>query len=286
MRVAYLGPAGTNTHDALLAAAGGAELDAVPCATVHEAIAAVEGGDAERGFVPFENSIEGAVRSTLDTLAFEAGSVTIAGEHDHRIHHALIAGRELELSAIGQVISHEQAGAQCARFLRESLPGVAVRPESSTAEAVRIVASSDEPWAAIGPPAAAKLYGAVVLRDEIGDEDDNVTRFVWIAPSGARPGGGGPWRTTLIFSELGADHPGALVDALTEFSSRAVNLTRLESRPLRRELGRYMFFVDIEGSDSQPAVADAIDALRGKAENVRVLGSYPVNAGGVPGTPP
>ena len=128
MRVAYLGPAGTNTHDALLAAAGGAELDAVPCATVHEAIAAVEGGDAERGFVPFENSIEGAVRSTLDTLAFEAGSVTIAGEHDHRIHHALIAGRELELSAIGQVISHEQAGAQCARFLRESLPGVSRPP--------------------------------------------------------------------------------------------------------------------------------------------------------------
>jgi prephenate dehydratase len=92
------------------------------------------------------------------------------------------------------------------------------------------------------------------------------------------------WRTTLIFSELGADHPGALVDALTEFSSRDVNLTRLESRPLRRELGRYMFFMDIEGPDSQPAVAKAIEALRGKAENVRVIGSYPVNAGGIPGT--
>jgi prephenate dehydratase len=286
MRVAFLGPAGTNTHDALRAAAGGDAIDEIACSTVHEAIAAVESGDAERAFVPFENSIEGAVRSTLDTLAFEAASVTIAGEYDHSIHHALVAAREIELGDVAVVISHEQASAQCARFLRENLPGIRTRPESSTAEAVRIVAESDEPWAAIGPPAAAELYGAVVLRDEIGDEDDNVTRFVWIAPSDVRPAGDGRWRTTLIFSELGADHPGALVDALTEFSSREVNLTRLESRPLRRELGRYMFFVDIDGPDSEPAVADAIEALRGKAENVRVLGSYPVNAGGVPGTLP
>ncbi len=283
MRVAYLGPTGTNTHDALLAAADVAAFEAVPCATVHEAISAVEDGHAERGFVPFENSIEGAVRSTLDTLAFDAGSVTIAGEHDHRIHHALIAGRELKLSEVEAVISHEQASAQCARFLREHLPGASTRRESSTAEAVRLVASSGRPWAAIGPPGAAELYGGVVLRDEIGDEDDNVTRFVWVAPSGVRPSGDGVWRTTLIFSELGADHPGALVDALTEFSSRAVNLTRLESRPLRRELGRYMFFVDVEGPDSVPEVAEAIEALRGKAENVRILGSYPVNAGGIPG---
>jgi prephenate dehydratase len=283
MRVAYLGPPGTNSHDALRAAAGQAVIEELPCPTVHDAIAAVESGQAERGFVPFENSIEGAVRSTLDTLAFEAGAVTIAGEHDHAIHHALIAASDMDLGDVTAVISHEQASAQCARFLRESLPGVPTRVASSTAEAARIVISSGEPWAAIGPPGAAELYGGAVLRDEIGDEPDNVTRFVWIALADVEPEGDGRWRTTLIFSELGADHPGALVEALTEFSSRDVNLTRLESRPLRRELGRYMFFVDIDGSDGEPAVADAIEALRRKAENVRVLGSYPVNAGGVPG---
>ena len=283
MRVAYLGPAGTNTHDALRAAAAGAEIDEVPHPSVHEAIAAVERGDADRAFVPFENSIEGAVRSTLDTLAFEARSVKIAGEHDRPIHHALVAGAEIDLTRVEAVVTHEQASAQCARFLREHLPAAEIRVASSTAEAARIVAQAGEPWVAIATPAAAELYGGIVLRDGIGDETDNVTRFVWVAPADVRPGGEGAWRTTLIFSELGEDHPGALVDALTEFSSRAVNLTRLESRPLRRELGRYMFFVDIEGPDDDPTVAAAIDALRGKAESVRVLGSYPVNAGGVPG---
>lgn len=283
MRVAFLGPAGTNTHDALRAAAAGAEIEEMPCATVHETIAAVEAGAAERGFVPLENSIEGAVRSTLDTLAFEAGSVGIVGEHDHEIHHALVAGREIDLSEVEVVISHEQASAQCARFLREHLAGARIRVASSTAEAVRVVTSLEKPWAAIASPGAAELYSGVLLREDIGDEPGNVTRFAWIAPAGLRSTGGGRWRTTLIFSELGADHPGALVDALTEFSSREVNLTRLESRPLRRELGRYMFFVDIEGADTEPAAAGAIEALRGKAESVRVLGSYPVNAGGVPG---
>ena len=104
-----------------------------------------------------------------------------------------------------------------------------------------------------------------------------MTRFVWIAPDGVRAAGNGAWRTTLIFSELGADHPGALVDALTEFSDREVNLVRIESRPLRRGLGRYMFFIDLDGADTDPVVAEAIGALRDKAENVRVLGSYPIS---------
>lgn len=283
MKVAYLGPPGTYTDDALQAAAGAAVIEAVPHASVFDTIAAVELGEADRAFVPFENSIEGAVRATLDTLALDVGSVTIAGEHDHPIHHSLIAGRHLEPSDIEVVISHEQASAQCARYIREYLPRASVRGASSTAEAVRLVTESGEPWAALGGGAAAEQYGGVVLASRVEDEPDNVTRFVWIAPQTVRPEGGGQWRTTLIFSELGEDHPGALVDALTEFSSRAVNLTRLESRPLRRELGRYMFFVDLDGRDADPEVAAAIEALRGKAENVRVLGSYPVNPGGVPG---
>ena len=280
MRVAYLGPAGTFTEDALRAAAPDEEIEPLRAPTVADAILAVERGEAERAFVPFENSIEGSVRSTLDTLAFEAERVTIVGEHDFEVHAHLIAREGVELGDVAAVLSHPQPLAQCARFLRESLPGVERRSVSSTAEAVRMVGEAVRPWAAIGARAAAELYGCVVLREGIEDEPDNVTRFVWIAPSGTEPEGGERWRTSLVFSELGADHPGALVEALQEFSSRDVNLSRIESRPLRRGLGRYMFFCDAEGALDDPPVREALAALRTKAESVRILGSYPVAARG------
>jgi prephenate dehydratase len=275
MRVAYLGPAGTFTEDALREAAPGEGIEALRTPTVADAILAVDRGETERAFVPFENSIEGSVRSTLDTLAFEAEAVTIVGEHDFAVHAHLIAREGIALEDVAAVLSHPQPLAQCARFLREQLPGVERRSVSSTAEAVRMVGESVRPWAAIGARAAADLYGCAVLREGIEDEPDNVTRFVWIAPAGTEPEGGEHWRTSLVFSELGADHPGALVEALQEFSSRDVNLSRIESRPLRRGLGRYMFFCDAEGSLEEPAIRAALEALRGKAESVRILGSYP-----------
>jgi prephenate dehydratase len=276
MRVAYLGPAGTFSEDALRAAAAGLEVDPAPRATVHEAIAAVAEGEADLALVPFENSIEGSVRPTLDALAFDVEGVTIAGEHDQQIRHSLIARERLPPARIERVISHPQVLAQCARFLRAELPGAEAAPSTSSAEAIRAVGSAAAPWVAIGPAATAELYGCTVLREGIEDEPGNVTRFIWIAPATAAVDGVGPWRTTLVFAELGEDHPGALVDALTEFSRRAVNLTRIESRPLRRGLGRYMFFVDLEGREEEDAVAAAIEGLRAKAESVRILGSYPV----------
>ena len=209
--------------------------------------------------------------------------MAIVGEHDHPISHSLIAARQIGLDEIEAVYSHPQASAQCSRFIRAELPRAEVRSAPSTADAVRTVAESSEPWAALAGPSAAAIYGGVVLRDSVEDEADNVTRFVWLAPVGTRPSGGGIWKTTLSFSELGADHPGALVDALTEFSRRGVNLTRIESRPLRRGLGRYMFFCDLEGAVDDEPVTSAVQALRTKAENVRVLGSYPPSASGIPG---
>src|SRR5262249_51203924 len=123
-----------------------------------------------------------------------------------------------------------------------------------------------------------------VLRHGVEDEPDNITRFVWVAPLGTTPAGSGPWRTSLVFAELGEDHPGALVDALKVFSDREVNLTRIESRPLRRGLGRYQFFLAIEGSAAEAPPSSAIEALRSKAESVRVLGSWPISSPpGVPG---
>ena len=276
MKVAYLGPAGTFSEDAVRAAAAHLAVDPLPLATVHEAIAAVADGLADLALVPFENSIEGSVRPTLDALAFDVEGVAIAGEHDQPIRHSLIAREAIALERIARVASHPQVLAQCTRFLRRELPAAEVMAAPSSADAIRTVGSATEPWAAIGPAATAAKYGCAVLRDGIEDEPGNVTRFIWIAPASARIDGSGPWRTTLVFSELGEDHPGALVDALTEFSCRAVNLTRIESRPLRRGLGRYMFFIDLEGRDRDADVAEAIAGLRTKAESVRILGSYPV----------
>ncbi|MFL5907629.1 MAG: prephenate dehydratase [Solirubrobacterales bacterium] len=284
MRIAYLGPRGTFSEDALRAAVGDDEVDSLPAPTVSDAIFAVRQGDADRALVPFENSIEGAVTATLDTLAFDADGVTLVGEYDLPIRHCLIAREQIPLDRIEVVLSHPQASAQCARFIRENLPRAEVRGAPSTAEAVRTVAESDQPWAALGAESAADLYGTAVLRHGVEDEADNITRFVWVAPEGTTPSGSGPWRTSLVFSELGEDHPGALVEALQVFSDRDVNLTRIESRPLRRGLGRYQFFLDIEGAEADQPLVSALDALRSKAESVRVLGSWPIAAPpGVPG---
>jgi prephenate dehydratase len=276
MRIAYLGPAGTFTEDALGEALGDVEFEPLRTNTIHDAIVAVADGAADRALAPYENSIEGSVRGTLDTLAFDADGVKIVGEHDYPVRSHLLTREPVELGQIEAVLSHQQGLAQAARFLRENLPGVELRSVSSTAAAVRMVAESPRPWAAIGSRAAAALYDCTILREGIQDEANNVTRFVWIAPARTDPGAGDSWKTSLVFSELGADKPGALVDALAEFSSRGINLSRIESRPLRSELGRYMFFCDLEGAADQEPVSSAIEALRGKAESVRILGSYPL----------
>lgn len=275
MRIAYLGPAGTFTEDALgEALAESVEYEPLRTPTIRDAILAVEQGEADRALVPFENSIEGSVRSTLDTLAFDAEKVTIIGEYDFAVRAMLLARTTLDLERIERVVSHPQPLAQCDRFLRENLPNAERQSVESTAAAVQIVSESEAPWAAIGAHAAADLYGCEILREGIEDEANNVTRFVWIAPEGTEAAKGNAWKTSLVFSELGEDHPGALVNALQEFSSREVNLSRIESRPLRLELGRYMFFCDLEGALSEPAVSEAVEALRGKADSVRILGSY------------
>lgn len=303
MRVAYLGPAGTFSEDALrqsgFVRSSPESFTPLTCDTLPAAIEAVAEGTADRALVPVENSIEGSVRPTLDGLIANADRVRIAGEYDHPIRSALMSREDHPLDRIEAVISHPQPLAQCARFLATELPKAELRVATSTSAAVREVTAGDRPWAALAPAAAAAIYGCRILREGIEDEPGNVTRFLWLEPrsdgeaetdepapgraptpaaeTDAGPGAGtSDWKTTLVFAELGADHPGALVDALLEFSSRRINLVRIESRPLRRELGRYRFFIDIEGRESDPAVAAAIAALRTKAEWVRVLGSYPV----------
>jgi prephenate dehydratase len=285
MRVGYFGPEGTFTQEALIAATPGAELELVALPTIYDAVMAVHDGLVERALVPIENSLEGSVNATLDALAMETEDVAILGETVHPIRHCLIARSALELSEIEAVVSHPQATAQCARFIRTRLPGARVLAGSSTADAVRTVAEHDGPWAALGNRLAAERYGCQVLRAGVEDVADNETRFVWLGPVDAPPGAPGnsaplgPWKTAIVFWGIGSEAPGWLVRCLSELASREVNLTRIESRPRKQGLGRYMFFVDLEGRDSESHVAEALDALREHVEVLRTLGSFPAWTG-------
>jgi prephenate dehydratase len=194
------------------------------------------------------------------------------------IRNCLVAARPMDLGEIRVVVSHPQPLAQCARFLRLELPDAEVRAATSTAEAVRGVAASPEPWAALGTRLAAELYGGHVLRDRVDDEPDNETRFVWLARAGSPPprnGGAVAWKTSFVFAGAGDASPGWLVRCLSEFAFRGVNLTKIESRPRRGRLGHYLFLVDLEGRADQGAVAEAVAGLHGHCEEVRVLGTYP-----------
>lgn len=278
MRIAYLGPEGTNTHEALLDAAADTtdEPELVSLATIYDCVMAVEQGRAERAFVPIENALEGSVNATLDALAVETEDVAIVGEHVHAIHTCLIARRPRELSTIETVHSHPQANGQCAHFLRTRLPQARVLAASSTAEAVRIVAEQDGASAALGSRTAAELYGCEILCADVDDAAGNETRFVWLGRRGPGLGGEhGPWKTAIVFWGVGAEAPGWLVRCLSELSSREVNLTRIESRPRKQGLGRYMFFCDLEGRDTEGPVAEALAGLRTHVEHLRVLGSFP-----------
>lgn len=274
MRIAFLGPAGTFTEEALRASEPGGEHEAVPYPTVHEVVMAVHEGGAERGVVPIENSLEGGVAATLDALARDASDVRILAEVVHPVTHCLIAGRALELGEVTRVLSHPQALAQCGRFLRERLGGAARGLSSSTAEAVRLVAEARSTEAAIGARLSAELYGATILAEGVEDREDNLTRFVWLAPEGTRPPGE-PTKTSVVFWGFNDVSPGALVAVLSEFSDRGINLTKIESRPRREQLGHYMFFADLDGGADEPPVRDALEALGRRVETLRVLGSYP-----------
>jgi len=273
MRVAYLGPAGTHSEEALRASAPeGAE--AIPYPTIYDAVMAVEEGAVDRAVVPIENALEGSVAVTLDTLTLEAGRVRIEAEVVQPIHHCVLAREEISLSRVERVVSHPQATAQCARFLRERLPNAEHVSAPSTADAVITVCGSADASVALGSSLAAELYGCYIVATNVEDHPDNVTRFVWLAPEDRVGGPGDDAKTSIVFWGGGDESPGWLVDVLREFAGRGVNLTRIESRPRRTGLGHYFFFVDLEGAAGAGLVDEALGAVRGHVEELRVLGSY------------
>jgi prephenate dehydratase len=278
MKVAYLGPPGTHSEEALRASAPEA-VEEIPLPTIYDAVMAVQEGAVDRAVVPVENALEGAVAVTLDTLALEAVDVRIGAEVVYPIHHCLVAARPLELAGVTRVVSHPQAIAQCARFLREHLPTAEHVSAPSTADAVMSLRGADGATVALGSRLSADRYGCEVIAPDVEDRPDNVTRFVWLAPAGETAEPGADAKTTIVFWGAGDESPGWLVDVLGELSSRAVNLTRIESRPRRIRLGHYMFFADIEGAATRAPVNEALDALRGHVQEVRVLGSYSASTG-------
>ena len=271
-RIGYLGPPGTFTEEALLSIADLPTADFVPMATVPEIITAVESAQLDRGLVPIENSIEGSVNVTLDTLAFETHDVTIQREVVRPIRHALLARPGSALGGIAMVVSHPHATAQCRRFLAERLPRAEIHAANSTAEAAQMVAATGAAWAAIGTPLAGRLNGLEVLVENIEDRPENSSRFVLVGRDG--PGPCGADKTSVVcFIEK--DRPGSLLAILHEFSDRDINLLKLESRPTKQRLGEYCFFIDMEGHADEPPVSHALHSLGTKILEVKLLGSYP-----------
>jgi len=281
-RFAYLGPEGTFTEAALrqLPAAAPATLE--PCTTVPAALDAVRGGAADGAMVPLENSVEGSVSATLDELATGAPLV-ITREVLLPVTFALLARPGTELAAVSSVATHPHAEAQCRAWLRSRLPGATIAPAPSTADAARAVARGQYD-AAIAAPLAGERYALAALATGIGDSSHAVTRFVLLTRPGPPPAPTGADRTSLV-AYIADNHAGALLEVLTEFAVRGIDLSRIESRPTGERLGRYCFSIDLAGHVEEARVGEALTAVRRICADVRFLGSYP-RADEVASTPP
>ncbi|HEY2719549.1 MAG TPA: prephenate dehydratase [Solirubrobacteraceae bacterium] len=291
-RVGYLGPAGTFSEEALLTSAKPDAVEPLALTSIYDTVMALRRGAVEWAIVPIENSLDGSISVTLDLIADKAAYVEIVGETLLRVRHSLIAGEQVELEEIDTVVTHPQVPGQCERFLREELPHARVLAADSTAEAVRsVVAEGQHGTAALGTVLAAQIYGGTIIRESVEDRADNETRFAWLARvmrAGQRPepplarAEGESWKTSIVFWGAGAESPGWLVRCLDEFAGREINLTKIESRPRREQMGHYMFFVDLAGRPSDSPVADAIAGARAQCEHVRVLGTYLTARAAVP----
>lgn len=282
MSTAYLGPAGTFTEEALLSDPvcnpGGVEPLALP--TIQEVLEAVQSGTVDHGFVAIENSIEGTVNVTLDTLVF-GPPLLIQREVLTPIRMNLIGFEGSGLRDLRQVVSFPHALAQCRDWLARELPDVSVVAANSTAEAAASVArEGDGAIAAIGTARAAGINGLSVLAAGIEDHPDNSTRFVLVARDGIPPPTGHDKTSIVCFQR--DDHPGSLHSILGQFTARDINLTKLESRPTKRRMGDYCFVIDLEGHVDDEVIADCLRDLHAHLPELRFLGSYP--AAGESGT--
>lgn len=271
---AFLGPVGTFSDMAVRALVERGTLDAdyeaLPCDSLPEVFEAVERGKADYGVVPIENSLEGSVTAVLDAFAFTSRA-EILGEIAIDIHQALLLHPDASLDDVTTIASHTQGHGQCRRWINQNLPGRNLRLASSTAAAAQM-AANDKEVAAIASPLAAELFGISVYEEAIEDNLSSQTRFVIIGKGPVAHDG--PGKSTLALF-MHADRPGTLQMILSELFYAGVNLTMVQSRPTKRELGDYMFFMDVDGYADEPNIQVALNCLRMKMREVKVIGSYP-----------
>lgn len=266
---AYLGPIGTFTEAALQKITD-SDDQLIPYANVTATLNAVRNGEAQFALVPIENSVEGVVARTLDELA-TGDPLIITGEATLPVSFALMT--KPETVEIKRIATHPHAESQCRIYIAKNFPNAEVIATTSTAAAAEAL-SRGEFDAAIAAPVAASHYGLKIVADNIGDNEEAITRFVLVSKLGSHPAPTGHDRTTLA-AFIGIDHAGALLEVLTEFAVRGVNLTFIQSRPTGRELGHYHFIIDAEGHIDEARVGDALTGLRRICEDIRFLGSYP-----------
>ncbi len=276
-KIAFLGPVGTYTHEAAIFFAkslGIENPEYLDCVSFDDVFDAVDRGIANYGVVGKENSLEGPVTATLDNFAFRSSSVILA-EKVIDVHHCLLVKPNTTIEMIKQVASHPQGLAQCKRFLSETLPGRTSLVTASTAESARL-AANDENTAGIGNKFAAELHGSEVLFENIEDHHGNQTAFALIGRPGSAPQLTSDKFKTSLALFLQTDRAGALHMILSEFAYAGINLSMVQSRPLKQQLGDYMFFMEFEGKDTELHAQTALSCLRLKLREVKVLGSYPV----------
>ncbi|MDO9445841.1 MAG: prephenate dehydratase [Dehalococcoidia bacterium] len=270
MRVAHLGPRGTYTEEASFRLHPDAQF--LPLPSVPAAIEAVVKGEADEAVCAMENSIEGTASiETLDLLIGADFPLRICGEAVVQIQHMLVGAPGLDLAAVERVYSHPSALLQCRKSLARLAPNA--KPVAALSTSGAIEGAMNEPGSlAIGNERSAVLYGATIYARDIGDEPGNETRFVALGRAAAHRTGDD--KTSLAFTTQ-HDRPGSLVEVLSMFARRGINMTRIESRPTRRQLGTYVFFLDVQGHAEDPAMVEVLAEVAGVTHWMRVLGSYP-----------
>ena len=269
LRIAYLGPPGTHSEQACVTY--DPSSDTAPYASIEDAAAAVGAGEADEVVLPVENSLGGAVPSTLDLLVREA-RLFIRREVVIPITHCLVVAEDTRVEEVGTIYSHPQALVQCRSYLMRNFPSTQQVASESTASAVKEMLLTDGKAAAVATERACHLYGAKLLAKGIEDNPNNVTRFVVLARADHSPTGDD--KTSICFA-YDKDVAGTLHSTLGEFANRGINLAKIESRPTREALGRYIFLVDLDGHRLDQPVADALARVRGQTSMFRLFGSYP-----------
>jgi prephenate dehydratase len=273
VRVGYLGPEGSFSHEA---ASKLENVEAVACGSIPEVLARVADASLDQGLVPLENAIEGTVSATIDGLVFDH-ELVIEREIVLPIHLHLLAKKGLSPGSVTKVLSYVHALEQCRSYV-ETLALATTEQTTSTSQAARDVASSSEPWAAVGSLVAAKLFGLEAIASDIEDHRGNATRFVLVGREAIASPTGHDRTSIVCFQD--ADRPGSLYAILGRFAARDINLTKLESRPTKQGLGDYCFVMEFEGHVADDLVADCLADLQAHLTRVKFLGSYPVTGEG------